>query len=169
MSTHIHWSFYLRFAILAAIAYCIPVLFFLRDATYKEGWLLYTGNFLFLFPVLLLLVQFNRQRKGNASSIAMLKAGGLVTITGIIVSCLLCLLLMLMMVPGILHAGPTEKFLENKPANMVNDKTNGLSFMVFANAVVGNISTGLFISILYAFSLKGDQTKENVPPKQAEL
>jgi hypothetical protein len=169
MSVRIDWSFYLRFAILAAIAYCIPVLFFLRDATYQEGWVLYVGNFLFLFPVLLLLVQFNRQRKGNASSIAMLKAGGLVTIAGIIISCLLCLLMILMMVPGYLQTGPTEKFLENKPANMINDKTNSLSFMVFANAVVGNISTGLFIAILYAFSLKGDQTKEKVPPKQAKL
>lgn len=157
-----HWSFYLRFAILAAIVYCIPVLFFLRDATYKEAWLLYVGNFLFLFPVLLLLVQFNRQHKENTSSIAMLKAGSLVTVTGIVVSCLLCLLLILMMVPGYLHAGPTQKLLENKPANMINDKTNGLSFMVFANAVVGNISTGLFIAILFAFSLKSDQTKESV-------
>jgi hypothetical protein len=161
MSRRVHWSFYIRFALLAAVVYCIPILFFLRDATYQEGWLLYIGNFLFLFPVLLLLLRFNRERGENASSIAMLKAGSMVTIAGIAISCLLCLLMILMLVPGYLHAGTAEKWLANKPANMVNDKTNGLSFMVFANAVVGNLSTGLFIAILYAFSLKGDQTKES--------
>jgi uncharacterized membrane protein len=169
MSRRIYWPMYLKFAALAAIVYCIPVIFFLRGGDYTDAWLLYIGNFLFLFPIMLFLFRFNWQRKQNASSVSMLSAGHITTAIGVIMSCILCLILMLIMVPGYLQSGTADKVLQDAPANMVDDKTNGLSFMVFADAIFGNVSTGSFISIIYPFSLKRDQTKEKVPRKQAEL
>lgn len=169
ISRIIHWPLYIKFAALAAIVYCIPVFFFLRDATYSSAWLLYLGNLLFLFPIMFFLIRFNQLRKQNASSVAMLTAGHIATAIGIVIACILCFILILLMVPGWLDAGSADKVLQQAPANTVDDKTKGLAFMVFSDAIVGNVSAGSFISIIYPFTLKGDQTREKVPRKQAEL
>jgi hypothetical protein len=169
MFKRIHWKSYVPFGGIAAMAYCIPVIFFLRDANYTESWLLFVGNFLFLFPVMLSLFQFNKQRKQNASSVSMLAAGHITTITGILISCVLCFVLLLLFVPGLFQPGIPEKVLTHSPANTIHGKTNGLGFMIFADGIFGNMSTGSFITIIYSFSLKGDQTKEKVSPQQADL
>jgi hypothetical protein len=73
------------------------------------------------------------------------------------------------MIPGLYHSGTPDKILTGEPANSVPDKARGLLYMIFFNAVMGNVSTGIFVCILFPFTLKGDQTKEKVPPKQAEV
>lgn len=169
MFRNVHWPMFLKNGLIAAIMYCIPVFIFIKQSLFQDAWVLYLGNFLFLIVVVLFLVRFNRNRRDNASSVSMFAAGHILTATGIAISCLLCFVLLIIMVPGFLHSGQAEKVLHGQPAQTVDDKTNGLSFMVFANAILGNISCGSFVSIVFPFSLKGDQTKEAVPPKQAEL
>jgi hypothetical protein len=161
---------YLIYGLLAAVVYCIPVTVFLSDPEYSQGWLLYLGNLLFLFVIVAFLFAFNRKRSENAATLAMLTAGHIATLFGIVISCVLAFLLLVIMVPGYLGAGEADKVLTNEPANITYDKTRGLSFMVFATAIIGNFAAGSFVSIIFPFALKADQTRETVPRrKQAEL
>ena len=170
MNTPFNPKPYLIYGLLAAVVYCIPVTIFLFNPEFSQGWLLYLGNLLFLFVIVAFLFAFNRKRSENASTMAMLAAGHITTVCGIVISCLLAFILFLIMVPGYLGAGTTDKVLTGQPANTVDDKTRGLSFMVFATAIIGNIAAGSFVSIIFPFALKADQTRERVPRrKQAEL
>jgi hypothetical protein len=165
----IHWQHYLSYAIPAAIIYCIPVTFYLIRANYSSAWLLYLGNLLFLFTICTFLFSFNRRRQQNASTVTMLTAGHITTVMGIVIACLLCFILLLILVPGLLHAGPAEKVMSGAPASTVKGKTNGLAFMLFTDAIFGNVVAGSSASIIFPFVLKRDQTREKVPRKQAEL
>jgi hypothetical protein len=161
---------YLFYGLLGAVVYCIPVVVFLSDPEFRHAWLLYLGNLLFIFAIVAFLFQFNKKRSENAGTLAMLAAGHIATVAGVVISCLLAFLLLVFMVPGYLEPGTTEKVLTGQPANTVYDKTRGLSFMVFATAIIGNVSAGSFVSIIFPFAMKADQTRERVPRrKQAEL
>lgn len=161
---------YLIYGLIGAVVYCLPVVIFLSSPDYSEAWLLYLGNLLFLFPVLAFLYAFNRKRSENAGTLAMLTAGHITTVAGIVISCILAFILLLIMVPGYLGGGETEKVLTGEPANITDDKTRGFSFMIFATAIIGNLATGSFVSIIFPFAMKADQTREKVPRrKQAEL
>ena len=166
---HIHWQHYLKYALMAAILYSIATIFYLSRASFTQAWWLYMGNFGFLIVIILSLFAFNRQRRQNASTVSMMTGGLITVITGIIIAVIAGFILVLFFVPGFLHAGPAEKLLSNAPANTIKDKTEGLSFMLFANAIVGNFSVGLAACIIFPFTLKRDQTSEKVPQKQAEL
>jgi Na+/proline symporter len=161
---------YVVHSLVAALVYCIPVIFFLKSSDYTQAWLLYCGNFLFLLVIAYFLFVFNAKRAENAGTTAMLTASSITTVMGTIMAVVLSLLLLFIFVPDILQAGPAGKKLINEPANSVIDKTDGLSFMVIVNAIIGNISCGMFVAIIFPFALKRDQTKEKVPHrKQAEL
>jgi hypothetical protein len=161
---------YLIYGLVAALVYCVPVVIFLSNPDYSQGWLLYLGNLLFLFPIIAFLYAFNKKRSENAATITMLAAGHIATLGGVIIACVIAFLLLLFMVPGYLSGGETGKVLTGEPANITDDKTRGLSFMVFATAVIGNFAAGSFASIIFPFALKADQTREKVPRrKQAEL
>lgn len=169
MFKKIHWKHYLPYAVAAAIVYCIPVAFYLNRANFGAAWLLYLGNFLFLIVIVAFLFSFNRRREENASTTSMLAAGHITTAMGIVISVVLCFILLLVFVPGIFHSGTTEKVLQNAPVNTVKDKTGGLSFTMFINAIIGNQCVGSFASFMFPYTLKRDQTKEKVSRHQAEL
>lgn len=164
----IHWRRYTPYAVAAAMLYCIPVFFYIRDASYTKSWILYIGNFLFLLVIAVFIFSFNGKRHKNAGSVTMLASGHITTVMGILFSLVLCALLLVIFIPGIFHTAP-GKVLANAPANTVTGNTNGLVFTVFANAIVGNMAGGSFVSIMLPFTLKGDQTKESTPPQQREL
>jgi len=169
MFKHIHWTHYLLHAVIAAILYVIPVAVFIGDTTYSNTWLLYLGNALFMIVIAAFLFRFNGRRGKNASSMSMFAASNITSVMGILIACLLCFILITIMIPGLFQAGPPDKVLRGAPANTVQDKTKGLLWMVFGNAIIGNVSTGFFVSMIFPFALKGDQTKEEVSPKQKEL
>lgn len=161
---------YLTYGLLGAVVYCIPVTVFLSDPEYAQGWLLYLGNLLFLFAIVAFVYNFNKKRSENAGTLVMLTAGHIATLMGIIASCILSFLLLVILVPDYLHTGPPVSVVPGMPAHQVYDTTRGLSFMVFATAIIGNLSAGSFVSIIFPFALKADQTRERVPRrKQAEL
>ncbi|HVW63057.1 MAG TPA: hypothetical protein VHC48_23565 [Puia sp.] len=165
----LHWKKYLKYGIIAAILFCIPVFFFLKDITWSQSWLLYLGNALFMVVVAVTLVLFNRQQKSSASSTSLVLAGVIVTVLGIIISCLICILLLSIMIPGLYHSGTPGKVLTGEPVNAVPDRSRGPVYMVLFNATMGNICTGLFICIIFPFTLKSDQTKEKTQQGQSEV
>ena len=154
---------------IAAILFSIPVFFFLKGISWSQSWLLYLGNALFMVVVAVTLVLFNRQWKSNASSTSMVLAGVIVTVLGIIISCLICVLLLSIMIPGLYHSGTPDKVLTGEPANAVPDSARGPVYMVLFNATMGNICTGIFICIIFPFTLKSDQTKEKTQPNQPDV
>src|SRR3954470_2783565 len=99
MWRQIHWRQYLPYAIAAAIVYCIPAGLYLNYADYTKSWLLYLGNLLFLFPIMLFLFSFNRKRSRDASTVTMLTAGHITTAMGIVIACLLCVVLSFVFTP----------------------------------------------------------------------
>ena len=99
----------------------------------------------------------------------MLAAGHIATITGVVISVVLSFLLILIFVPGFLDQPVPDKVLRSEPSNVIKDKTEGLAFMIFMTATVGNFSAGSFVTIIFPFSLKKDQTKEKVTREQREL
>lgn len=152
-----------KFSVVAAILFSIPMFFFLRDSTFSQAWLLYLGNFLFMLAIAGYLLYFNERKDENASTTSQLLTGHVVTVIGVILSVIISLIALSIFIPGIFQSGTPDKVLEQAPAQDQGRKTNGLVFMVLMNAVVGNVSTGSFVSIILAYYQKRDQTKEGIP------
>jgi len=62
-------------------------------------------------------------------------------------------------VPGYLSSSHPKTLVE-EPVNIIHDKTDGLSFMVFMAATVINFSVGSFTGIVLPFYLKKNQTMD---------
>lgn len=150
---------------LGAILFCIPVFIYLRLANYDESWLLYLGSILFMIVMWVHTMRDSKKRaNNNESTVALVFASHVATITGVIFSCLLCFLLLVLLVPGYMQSGGADTVLEDAPANMVQDKTEGLSFSVFMAATVINFSVGSFAGIILPFYLKRNQTRDSKSP-----
>ena len=115
------------------------------------------------------LFAFNRKKGDDAGTVPMLAAGHIATLTGIIIACLLCFILLLIYVPGFIETGTPSKILKDEPANIIRGKTNGMVFMIFMSATMGNFVGGFAASIIFSFTLKRNQTGEEVQPGQSEL
>lgn len=150
--------------VIAAFLFSIPVFIYLNEATYRSSWLLYSGSFLFLIVIWLHTFFDSQRRQHNESTVALVFNSHLATITGIIFSCLLCFLLLVIMVPGYLSPGMADKIQTGEPVNTIKDKTGGLSFEVFMAATFINFSVGSFTSIVLPFSLKRNQAKDAKEP-----
>jgi hypothetical protein len=161
MAKSTHWKYYIKYAFICAALYAIPVFFLLQQTRYPRMWLLYLGNALFMVSLAAFLFIFNRHR--DQPSMAMVRAGSTVAVIGIILSVLLCLILLVAMDPGLLHSGAPEKTLADAPASTLQDKANGLLFMTFGSAFIGNFAAGLFICILFPFTLRAYKTKKTPP------
>jgi len=106
----------------------------------------------------------SKDRGNNESTVALVFASHMATIAGIIFSCLLSFLLLLILIPGYMGPGNTDKALADDPANTIHDKTNGLSFNIFMAATVINFCVGSFTAIILPFYLKRNQTRDSKTP-----
>jgi hypothetical protein len=138
------------------------MIIYVREATYSETWLLYLGNGLFLFSLFISLIFLSKKAAHNASTGYMLMAGHAVTIISMIIICIIAFIALLIYIPGLFSFGTAYKTLKQVPANMVEDKTHGLLFMLFVNVVIGTFSAGSFTSILTAYSIKREQRGDKV-------
>lgn len=66
---------------------------------------------------------------------------------------------MTVLIAGYLNSGNTDKALTDAPPNTILDKTNGLSFKIFINAILLNFFTGSFVEITFPFMLKVSRPK----------
>ena len=174
MFRKIHWPASLKAAITSAFLFSIPAFIYIKKADFTQSWLLFLGCILFFFTMAIHTVRESGKRGGNESTVALVFESHITTVTGILAACLLSFLLLVILVPGYLHAGDTAKALINEPANSVHDKTNGLSFYTFIAATIGNFSGGSIAGITIPFYAKRNQTKDNSEPvpfqhREAEL
>jgi len=154
----------IKFAFIAAVAFIIPVFFFVKDSLYRESWLLYLGSFLFLIIIWIHTLSENKRRGENESTVTMVFISHAATITGIVLAALLSFILLSLMVPGYLASGPPDRLMTGEPANIIKDKTGGLSFEVFFAATVINFAVGSFSGIILAFYSKRNQTNDRKDP-----
>jgi multisubunit Na+/H+ antiporter MnhC subunit len=160
----------LLYGLAGAVAFCIPVFFYIQSANYKDSWLLYLGSFLFMGVAAIHIMQDSKERRNNESTVSLVFSSHVTTIVGILIACIICFLMLAIFVPGYLGHGTTDKVLTQEPANTIKDRTNGLSFKIFLTATVINFAAGSFCGIVLPFTLKRNQTedsKEPVPLHQA--
>ena len=164
MFKKINWRTTVRTSVIAAVLFCIPVFFYIHFGDYTGSWLLYLGNFLFLVVLWLHTMAENKKRSKNESILTLVFSGHLTTLAGILLSCVLCFILLVLFVPGYLAPGIAEKTLTSSPPQVAIGRTNGLSFEIFMAATVVNFSVGSFSSILLPFYTNRDQTKDRRQP-----
>jgi hypothetical protein len=150
--------------VIAALAFVIPVYLFIRDNTYINSWLLYVGSFLFMVVIWVHTMQENRKRREKESTVALVFISHMATIAGIIFSVLLSFILLSILVPGYFDHGNADQLMRQEPANVIKDKTDGLSFQVFFAATVINFSAGSFVGIILPFYAKRNQTRDPKDP-----
>lgn len=154
----------LLFGGIAAFLFIIPTFFYIRSGNYEDSWLMYLGGSFFFLVIAAHILFFNQGRKGDANTTTMVFISHVTTLIGVVISAILCFLLLVIMVPGYLEAGPAEKVATGTPINVVHDKTNGLSFRSFIGATLINFAFGSTAGILFPFYAKRNQTKESGEP-----
>jgi NAD/NADP transhydrogenase beta subunit len=164
MFKKINWRTTIRTAVFAALLFCIPVFVYIQYGNYTGSWLLYLGSFLFMAVLWMHTLAENKRRRANESTIALVFASHVTTVLGILISCAISFILLVILVPGYLGPGVAEKTLTGEPPQLVVDKTDGLSFEVFMAAIVMNFSVGSFTSIILPFYAKQNQTRDRRRP-----
>lgn len=149
---------------LAGLLFCIPVFFYIKDAEYRDAWLLYLGSFLFFAVIWIHTLADSKKRQHNESTVALIFASHMATLLGILVACTISFILLSSMIPGYLTSTHPAKTLEGEPSNTILDKTNGLSFQVFMAATFINFSVGSFSAIIVSFAAKKNQKKDQRDP-----
>ena len=148
-------SFYLSYAIIAAILYAIPTLFFIRDTQYSQAWLLYLGNAFFLAAMVVAVIALNKRYGGNATTRSLIVGGHVITIIGVVIACIIALILLMIYEPELFQSRNTGVVLEGKPANSGN-----LFFIIIISALVVNFAAGSFASFMFPYTVKRNQTTE---------
>lgn len=137
--------------LVAAILFVFFVFLYIRDNSFRQTWLLYMGSFLFMIVMWIHTIRENRKRRENESTVALVFISHVATIAGVIFSVILCFIMLSVFVPGYLESGNADQRMVAEPANIVTDKTDGLSFQVFFAATVINFSVGSFVGIILPF------------------
>lgn len=153
-------SFYLKYGILAALLFCVPMIIFISSAKFSNTWWLYIGNVLFLLSIVFFMLTFNKRKGEDTSTQTMVAAGHMTTITGIIMSVIVAVIALIIFVPDLFSSGQSDTVLENAPSTTGTGKTHGMIFMLFMNAIIGNLVAGSVPSILLSYTAKRDQTKD---------
>jgi hypothetical protein len=133
-----------RFAIVLAIAYIIPVIFFLKDRRFSDTWLLYVGSGLFLVISFLFGILYGH---GNADGSPIPYNGFTVAILGVIFSVILIILFTLLLAPDIFGIGVHHAFRQ-MPPEMTPNWPGRILFILIFDAVVMNFAAGTFSALM---------------------
>ncbi|MDB5247550.1 MAG: hypothetical protein JWQ40_1944 [Segetibacter sp.] len=151
---------YIKWGVISAIAFCIPMIIFISSNQYSSTWWLFVGNGLFLVAIALYMLELNKSKGENASTQTMVAAGHVATVVGIIISCIVAFIVLSVMAPDIFSSGQSDKVMEDAPAQTGTGSTHGLVFFVFMNAIIGNVCGGSFSSIMVPYTARKNQTKD---------
>jgi hypothetical protein len=162
MFQKVHMPTCLLYGAIAAVAYSIPMIYFVYSASFADSWWLYVGNFLFMIVVAVFVLADNRKKRENVNTSLSLVSGHLVSVIGVVLSCIIGFIALNIAVPNLLGSGQVDKVLEQAPSQAQNGRTDGLALLLFMNAIIGNISAGSFVSIILPYTMKRNQTKETV-------
>ncbi len=147
-----------RYSVIPAILYIIPVIFYLRDESFSQTWLLYLGNAFFLSYLFIFEFLFFRQQHNTSSPV---NAGFAVTISGIIFSCIFIILAVAILAPALFQIGSSHETFSSKPPAFSQKTHFGIWFILFANATIGNFVAGSFSAVLSAALIKQNKLPGN--------
>ena len=151
---------YLKWGFLSALAFCIPMFIFLSSEDYVSTWLLFLGNGIVMVVIGAYMLALNKSKGENASTQTMVAAGHIATIVAIIISCIVAAIALPMFIPDIFSGGKSDGALINAPSQTGTGKTNGLIFILFMCATVGNFCFGSFASFMIPYTARKNQTKD---------
>jgi len=146
MEEKFFFSYYYRYSVLCAVAYCIPVLFFLKSDRFTDLWLLYLGNISFGILLLISGIFVNNKLHDTASLKAMMTAGIKVIVSSIIIMCVIVAILALIF---------RDSILKQAPVNY-----NGLYYTLPVDVIIVNFLLGTLCVSIGAFSIKTNQRNE---------
>jgi hypothetical protein len=151
---------YLKYSIVAAILYLVSVVIFLYLDNYTQLYILYIGNVMFAVVMVFFVVNFSKKRERNALPKMTIAAGHITAAMGVIISCLAIFVILAIMKPsGYSDVMATSNELA-KPTPGLEGNGHALMFILFMDAVFGNIGAGSFVSFLLPNMLKSDQKGE---------
>ena len=160
----------IRFSIVAALVYCIPVFFFIRQMAYEETFILYIGNFLFAAVIAIFISWFYKKHESSIGTVRLVVIGGKAAVAGIVAACLFILLLLIIMQPGVFSATPSPASILKDAPGQISGKNQGFGKILFLNAILANAGASFFISLLVPFSvmknLYPDEREKNKTPKE---
>jgi len=139
-------SYYIRYSIACALAYCIPVYIFFKHEEFSQFWLLYLGNSLYACLMLISGLFVNKKLHNSASLRALIVPGIKVIFSSIIIVCLLV---------GILAVIFRHNIVQQAPTNY-----NGLFYALSVNAVLVNFIVGMLLIFIGAVTIKRNQRNE---------
>jgi len=137
-------SFYIKYGIFCSIMYCIPILVIFANSLFMNFWLLYLGNALFFCLLIFVVIYVNHSLGGSGGFRTLCIAGFKITSVSILTSCIL-IFLMLTAFRGSIQQLPNIPF---------SDKNNGMSNILFFNAIFVNLPGGALGSLVGAMSAK---------------
>jgi hypothetical protein len=107
--------------------------------------------------MIVVILIISKRARNNAATGSVMIAGHAITIFSVILICLITFITLLIYLPDLFHFGNTKEALTQAPANVVLDKTHGLMFILFVNAVLGTFSAGSFTTIILSYTAKREQ------------
>ena len=152
---------YLRYAIPAAIVYCIIAGIFLYNDSYNLIYLLYIGNVLFGIVILFFLLNYSKKRTEDFKAKYMVASGHITAVIGILISCvIICILMAIIRPNGYEAVSATTKALKD-PAAALQGDTHPLIYIMFADAVFGNIGISSFLSFMLPYTARSSSVAQN--------
>ena len=148
------------YGILAAALFSVPMIYFIHSARFQDIYLLFIGNVLFGAAVSLFMLRHIAVKKEGGSTASMAMVGHLVAIFGIVISCIIAFIALSVFIPDIFSSGKADTVLMQSPSQQRGGKTDGLVLAIFMNAIIGNISAGSFVSLIFAYTAKVNQTRD---------
>ena len=140
------FSYYYRYSIICAIAYCVPVFFFFKNEKFSEFWLLYLGNMCFGCLLLISGIFVNKTLHSSASLRSLIVPGIKVIVSSIIIIVLIVAILAVIFRKTVMQQAPTNY--------------NGMYYEMALNVIIVNFLLGVIAVFLGAVAIKTNQRNE---------
>jgi hypothetical protein len=140
------FSYYYKFSLLCAVAYCVPVCFFLANETYTNLWVLYLGNVLYVMFILVSGIFVTKKLNDSPSFNIMITSGAKVIFSSILIICIFLAIILLI-----------DKYSFGGVVKAAPDKTDSLYYMLPLDAILANCLIGFFGVVLGASAIRQNQ------------
>lgn len=145
---------YLKFSLFAALVYAVVVVFFIKDASYVDTWLLYVGNILFA-AVIALFIFVWAPKTDTTSKLAV--AAYITGIMGVTLAIIFIGILLLVFIPSVAsHTPSVNAVLADAPGSLQarSQGSHGFVPIILIDALLGNLAGGFFVAVLFPFALE---------------
>ena len=159
-----HITEYLSYGALGSVVFMIPVLYFLYHNKYENMYYLFIGCLLFMAVIFFYNYKLLNRPYDKKRAVSMLLASEMAILASVLISSLFIVIAFLFFFPHLFTNMQTDRIVQNAPAQVEAYKPTGLLMMVLAVNVLGNFSTGSFISVVTSYAGKKDQTRDQPAP-----